>query len=219
MTAAADARARRGAPIQPAPAAQGAGRRLFRLPHARLPRRSRSSLLGVAALRRRRRRRSAALSWDFLTASRRDRSPAELGHPGGALGHDLADGRLRRRSSSRSASRPRSTSRSTPTATAGTTALIEVNIQNLAAVPSIVYGILGLAFLVRGPLGLGPRRAGGRPHARPARAAGGDHRRARGDPGGAAVDPRGLAGARRDAVADDLAAGAARRRSPASRPA
>jgi phosphate transport system permease protein len=34
--------------------------------------------------------------------------------------------------------------------------LIEVNIQNLAAVPSIVYGILGLAFLVRGPLALGP---------------------------------------------------------------
>jgi len=34
--------------------------------------------------------------------------------------------------------------------------LIELNIQNLAAVPSIVYGILGLAFLVRGPLALGP---------------------------------------------------------------
>ena len=34
--------------------------------------------------------------------------------------------------------------------------LIEVNIQNLAAVPSIVYGILGLAFIVRGPLGLEP---------------------------------------------------------------
>jgi phosphate transport system permease protein len=33
--------------------------------------------------------------------------------------------------------------------------LIEVNIQNLAAVPSIVYGILGLAFFVRGPLSLG----------------------------------------------------------------
>jgi phosphate transport system permease protein len=32
---------------------------------------------------------------------------------------------------------------------------IEVNVQNLAAVPSIVYGILGLAFLVRGPLDLG----------------------------------------------------------------
>jgi phosphate transport system permease protein len=33
--------------------------------------------------------------------------------------------------------------------------LIEVNIQNLAAVPSIVYGVLGLAFLVRGPIGMG----------------------------------------------------------------
>lgn len=33
--------------------------------------------------------------------------------------------------------------------------LIEVNIQNLAAVPSVVYGILGLAFIVRGPLSLG----------------------------------------------------------------
>ena len=33
--------------------------------------------------------------------------------------------------------------------------LVEVNIQNLAAVPSIVYGILGLAYFVRGPLSLG----------------------------------------------------------------
>jgi phosphate transport system permease protein len=33
--------------------------------------------------------------------------------------------------------------------------LIELNIQNLAAVPSIVYGILGLAFFARGFLGLG----------------------------------------------------------------
>ena len=32
---------------------------------------------------------------------------------------------------------------------------IETNIQNLAAVPSIVYGILGLAFIARGPLDLG----------------------------------------------------------------
>jgi phosphate transport system permease protein len=31
--------------------------------------------------------------------------------------------------------------------------LIELNIQNLAAVPSVVYGILGLAFIARGPLG------------------------------------------------------------------
>ena len=34
--------------------------------------------------------------------------------------------------------------------------LIELNIQNLAAVPSVVYGILGLAFIVRGPLSMGP---------------------------------------------------------------
>ena len=33
--------------------------------------------------------------------------------------------------------------------------IIELNIQNLAAVPSVVYGILGLAWIVRGPLGLG----------------------------------------------------------------
>jgi phosphate transport system permease protein len=33
--------------------------------------------------------------------------------------------------------------------------LIEINIQNLAAVPAIIYGILGLAFIVRGPLDLG----------------------------------------------------------------
>jgi phosphate transport system permease protein len=39
--------------------------------------------------------------------------------------------------------------------------LIEVNIQNLAAVPSVVYGILGLAFLVRGPLSLGSTVMGG----------------------------------------------------------
>jgi phosphate transport system permease protein len=32
---------------------------------------------------------------------------------------------------------------------------IELNIQNLAAVPSIVYGVLGLAFLVRGMFDLG----------------------------------------------------------------
>jgi phosphate transport system permease protein len=34
--------------------------------------------------------------------------------------------------------------------------LVEVNIQNLASVPSVVYGILGLAFIVRGPFDLGP---------------------------------------------------------------
>ena len=33
--------------------------------------------------------------------------------------------------------------------------LIELNIQNLAGVPSVVFGILGLAFVARGPLSLG----------------------------------------------------------------
>jgi phosphate transport system permease protein len=33
--------------------------------------------------------------------------------------------------------------------------IVELNIQNLAAVPAIIYGILGLAFIVRGPLDLG----------------------------------------------------------------
>jgi len=33
--------------------------------------------------------------------------------------------------------------------------IIELNIQNLAAVPSIIYGILGLGLIVRGPLSLG----------------------------------------------------------------
>jgi phosphate transport system permease protein len=33
--------------------------------------------------------------------------------------------------------------------------LIELNIQNLAAVPSVVFGILGLAFIARGPLDWG----------------------------------------------------------------
>jgi phosphate transport system permease protein len=79
--------------------------------------------------------------------------------------------------------------------------LIELNIQNLAAVPSIVYGILGLAFLVRGPLDLGHVvLAGGLTLA-------------------LLVLPmviiagrealRGLDGARRHPVADDLAPGAA----------
>ncbi len=34
--------------------------------------------------------------------------------------------------------------------------MIELNIQNLAAVPSIVFGILGLGLIVRGGLSLGP---------------------------------------------------------------
>jgi phosphate transport system permease protein len=39
--------------------------------------------------------------------------------------------------------------------------LIELNIQNLAAVPAIIYGILGLAYIYRGALDLGPVVAAG----------------------------------------------------------
>jgi phosphate transport system permease protein len=39
--------------------------------------------------------------------------------------------------------------------------LIELNIQNLAAVPAIIYGILGLAYIYRGALSLGPVVAAG----------------------------------------------------------
>ncbi len=86
--------------------------------------------------------------------------------------------------------------------------LIEVNIQNLAAVPSVVYGILGLAFIVRGPLSMGRvlLAAGSRSRCW---CSGRDHRRAGGHPGRAAVDPRRIAGAGRDPVADDLEAGPA----------
>ncbi len=33
--------------------------------------------------------------------------------------------------------------------------IVELNVQNLAAVPSIIYGLLGLAFIARSPLNLG----------------------------------------------------------------
>ena len=54
--------------------------------------------------------------------------------------------------------------------------LLEVNIQNLAAVPSIVYGILGLAFIVRG-VRHRPRAACGRSDPHAAGAPDSDHRR------------------------------------------
>ncbi len=96
--------------------------------------------------------------------------------------------------------------------------LIEVNIQNLAAVPSIVYGILGLAFIVRG-IGVGRVVFAGAliltlvvlPDCR--------RRLAGGDPGRSGLDPAGCVRARRDEVAGRLAAGAPGRRFRASRQA
>ena len=81
--------------------------------------------------------------------------PRELRDRPGPDGNAVADGGLHRCSSSRSAWRARSTSRSTPNRELWFNRFIELNIQNLAAVPSIVYGVLGLAFLARGPLSLG----------------------------------------------------------------
>ena len=85
--------------------------------------------------------------------------------------------------------------------------LLEMNIQNLAAVPSIVYGILGLAFLVRG-IGLGRVLLAGAAHPHPARPPDRDRGEPGGDPGRAGLDPPGRLRARRDPVAGDLAPGA-----------
>jgi phosphate transport system permease protein len=41
------------------------------------------------------------------------------------------------------------------------TSLIQTNISNLAGVPSIVYGLLGLQLFVRGTIGIGPSLGGG----------------------------------------------------------
>ena len=86
--------------------------------------------------------------------------------------------------------------------------LIEINIANLAGVPSIIYGLLGLGLFVR-TLGLGRSVLAGRRDARAAGAAGRHPVDARGAAHGAEVAPRGLVRARRDQVADDLAPGAA----------
>ena len=88
--------------------------------------------------------------------------------------------------------------------------LLELNIQNLAGVPSIVYGILGLAFLVHG-VGLGRTLLAGALILDAAGAADRDHRVARGAALGAAVDPRRRVRVGRDPLAGDMAPGASGR--------
>ena len=83
--------------------------------------------------------------------------------------------------------------------------LIEINLLNLAAVPSIVFGILGLAFISRG-LGFGPTVLDRFADARPAGATRRRHRQPRSHPRRSAVDSCRLAGARCNQMADDLAA-------------
>ena len=75
--------------------------------------------------------------------------------------------------------------------------LVEVNIQNLAAVPSIIYGLLGLAFVARGPLNLGFVVITGLDNADTPGPPDGDPCRPGGDPGRTLVDPRRVGGARR----------------------
>ena len=100
-----------------------------------------------------------------------------------------------------------STSRST--ARRGRVArFIEINIANLAGVPSIIYGLLGLGLFVR-TLGMGRSVLAG---ASTLRAAGPAHRHPvdpRGARGGARVAARRLVRPGRDQLADHLAPGAA----------
>ena len=84
------------------------------------------------------------------------------------------------------------------------TDIIEVNINNLAAVPSIIFGLLGLAIFLNF-FGLPALVAAGRrPGARAARPADDHHRLARRPEGRAAVDPRSRARRRRIAPAGGL---------------
>ena len=82
------------------------------------------------------------------------------------------------------------------------TRIIQLNIANLAGVPSIIYGILGLALFVRF-MDLGRSVARRCADDVAARAADRHHRVAGGAAGGADIAPRRRAGARRDALADD----------------
>ena len=96
------------------------------------------------------------------------------------------------------------------------TDLIEVNINNLAAVPSIVFGLLGLAVFINffGTAALGV--AGRRPGAGADDAADHHHRDPRRARGRAAVDPRSGARRRRLEDADGVPPRAAAGRCPAS---
>jgi phosphate transport system permease protein len=88
----------------------------------------------------------ARLTADFFTSfpSRR----AEPGrHPLGLGRHDAGDAGHRAVPPCRSASPPASTSRNTRRSN-WMTDIIEINISNLAGVPSIVYGLLALGLFV-----------------------------------------------------------------------
>ena len=83
---------------------------------------------------------------DFLT-SPLSSNPAKAGVVQGIVGTIVLGLDRRARWPSRSAWRRRSTSRSTR-ATTLLTRFIQINIRNLAGVPSVVYGLLGLSVFV-----------------------------------------------------------------------
>ena len=94
--------------------------------------------------------------------------------------------------------------RSTSPSTRRTTRLnrlLQTNISNLAGVPSIIYGILGLALFVR-TLALGPTVLAAALTLSLADPAGRDHRVARGPEGGSERAARGRLRPRRDPLAD-----------------
>ena len=86
--------------------------------------------------------------------------------------------------------------------------MIEINIANLAGVPSIIYGLLGLGLFVR-MMAMGRSVLAGACTLGTARPAGRHHLDARGAARRAQVAPRSIVRAGRDQVADDLASGAA----------
>ena len=79
------------------------------------------------------------------------------------------------------------------------TAIIEINVTNLAGVPSIIYGLLALGLFVY-QFNLRPEHRGGRTHAVAPDPADRHRRDARGAARGPARDPRGRLRARRNAL-------------------
>ncbi len=167
-------------------------------------------LLGVAQIG------LARLDWGFLT-SFASREPEQAGILAGASSAAFISSRSPRRSRCRSASAARSTSRSTR-AHGRLARVIEVNIANLAGVPSIIYGLLGLELFVRA-LGLGRSCSPARCTLALLVHADRDHVRARGAAHRAAAHARGRPRARRDALAGRSARSCCRWRCRACSPA
>ncbi len=159
------------------------------------------AILGVTAL-------AGLVGHERLPHVERLANPRTSGGRSGDLRHARPRDDHQRSSRCRSASRPRSTSRSTRAPNRFTN-FVRLNIRNLAGVPSVVYGLLGLALFVQlmgtdsadGPVdrrlltdvfgegGItgGKTMIAGGPRPLDPRAADRDHHLVGSDPGGAAV--------------------------------